>query len=324
MATAFDTSPPPGRSATLSSFALRAIGGWGVISGECSEDAVRSDAPRGTASILPWCALLLGFSPVLADLVANWRLIAEDRATLLVLVLLAAALVQARSRPASRPRADGLVWIAAGAALELFGVVANAWSLARFGLPLAAVGLARYQGRPALAVVALAFGVVPLPDTVLGLTSPALESQLGAAAVATARVLGAGSVRAAGPSLVAPDGRIDLEPADGGLPLAALLACTGWFLALRREAAPRGLVAGAVRGGLWAVPAQPLGLLGVVLLLEAGAPGAAWAWLRYGIAGVACGALLAAGLASQRVQRRAAIDRTGGSGPGTAPQPEDR
>ena len=108
---------------------------------------------------------------MLVDLARNVAAQAEDRVTLLAPLLLLLALRSDANAPAP-PRRDGLVALAAGVVLEVFGVAAESWSLARLGLPVAAMGLARYAGRPPVAVAALLLFAIPLPDTLVTLPSP--------------------------------------------------------------------------------------------------------------------------------------------------------
>ena len=146
-------------------------------------------------------------------------------------------------------------------------------------------------GHPRIAVTALVFFAIPLPTSVVGLTSPALETALARAAGAILGGLGA-PVEAIGFSLVAPAGRIDLGPVDGGANLAFAFAALGWYSAVRagggdiRRAALRG-----VCSALLAIPLQPLVIVAAGALLGAGLPAAGLFWLRQGswIAGSALG-----------------------------------
>lgn len=242
----------------------------------------------GLESTAPWLALLAAFSPVLVDLARN---LAEDpkvRVTLLAPLLLLLAL---RERPAEAApsQRDGAVAIAIGVALEMLGIATRSWSIARLGLPVAALGLARWMGRPPGVSMALLFFAIPLPDSVVSLPSPALEAALARAAAAILRVPGA-SVEAIGLSLVAPAGRIDLLPVDGGASLAVALGALGWYSAARVGAGVGLAVLRAALACLLAMPLQLLALLVTGVLLAVGLRDAGELWLRQG-AWIALGGL---------------------------------
>jgi hypothetical protein len=217
---------------------------------------------------------------VLVDLARSLAEHPEDRVTLLAPLLLILALRGAPAQPAA-PRRDGAVAIALGAALQLLGIHAGSWSIARLGLPVAALGLARWTGRPRSAVMALLFFAVPLPDTLALLLSPALEARVAGAAGALLSALGA-PVQALGVSLAAATGRIDLDPADGGATLAVAFAALGWYEAVRRgEALGRAALRAALAPCL-AIPVQTLVVAVTGGLLAAGLEDAAELWLRQG------------------------------------------
>lgn len=235
--------------------------------------------PQLEASLL-WLALAVGFSPILVNLAQNLASHPEYRVILLapVLLLLAARSDATREVPGRR---DGLVVVAVGALFQLLALIASFWTIGRLGLVLGAIGLARWQGHPRLAVMALLLFAIPLPGTVLAMPSPSLESALARFAAAFLGLLGL-PVEAVGFSLLTPTGRIDLSPADGGALLAVALAALGWYAAARAGAAIPEAAKRALLWALLAVPIQPLVVLLGAGLLAAGLPHVGERWLTEG------------------------------------------
>jgi hypothetical protein len=163
--------------------------------------------------------------------------------------------------------------------MEVLGILAGSWSIARLGLPVAALGLARWRGSPRSAAIALLFFAIPLPDTLVLLSSPSLETAVTQLAGAALRALGA-PVEAIGFTLVAAAGRIELGPAEAGLTLAVAFAALGWYSAARRG---EGVGPAALRAACaaWlAIPVQWLVVLTAGGLLAAGLPDLGELWLR--------------------------------------------
>ena len=131
--------------------------------------------------------------------------------------------------------------------------------LGRPGIPLAIVGLARVLGRPTPARALVAAWMIPVPDVLTDALAPGLESAVGAGAAALARGFGLDASFASGRFSV-PAGTLVLEAADGGLPLAALLAGLGWYQAASSGSSLRAAARAALRTALWALPAQAAGL----------------------------------------------------------------
>jgi hypothetical protein len=229
---------------------------------------------------LPWLALMVAFSPVLADLARDLIDYPEGRFTLIAPVLLWLAWRRAPAT-AGAARRGGAIAIAVGVALQLVGIFVDAWSIARFGLPVAACGLARWLGRPNVAVAALAFFAIPLPDTIVLMPSPALETGLARFTEAALRGIGV-PVVSEGFSLFAGTARIELRPVECGVSLAFTLAALGWYAA---AAAGEGVAAASRRAALFAlfvIPIQPLVTFVSGILLGAGLRDAGQLWLSHG------------------------------------------
>jgi hypothetical protein len=234
----------------------------------------------GLGCYASWIALAVAFSPVLVDLGRTVAQSAEDRVIVLAPLLL---LLSLRGEPTTLARGhrDGVLGIALGIGLELIGLASGSQSIARLGLPIAALGLARLSGWPTLGSTALLFFAIPLPDTLVLLASPALQSAMVEATGALLRGAGA-SVQADGLALIGPAKRIVLDPAEGMASLALALAALGWYSALR---AGTGVGSAASRAALLvplALPLQMIVMLVTGALLAAGLGGAAGFWLRQG------------------------------------------
>jgi hypothetical protein len=233
----------------------------------------------GVGCYASWIALAVAFSPVLVGLARSLAAEPENRAVLVAPVLLLLALRGNAANAPARRRAAGSA-IAVGVALELLGLISGTRSVARMGLPIASLGVAGWMGRPPLVVAALLFFAIPIPDTVLLLASPALESAVVEAASAILRELGA-SVQAHTNSLMASASRINLHPMDGGASLAIVLGALGWYSAAR---VGDGIRRAGRLAALFCLLALPLQVLVVVLsgaLLAAGMLDASRFWLRH-------------------------------------------
>jgi hypothetical protein len=176
--------------------------------------------------------------------------------------------------------------------LEVIGLVGGSWSIARFGLPIAILGIARWTGAMSLSVAALAFWMIPIPDFIIGLTTPNLESALLKAVVAVAQPIGI-YVNAVGPVASTAVHKFEMHPYDTGIRIAFMLSAFGWFVAAIRGARPIQLAAKAACFAVLAIPVQFIAVLIALLLLSAGWPNAADAWLLHGVGvTVAVGAVL--------------------------------
>ena len=149
-------------------------------------------APSQGRDALLAAALLLALAPVFEEI---GRHVAANPWTTYVLghdpVLRAGVRARGAAAPAKR---DGLLWIAAALALEMLGLLAGPAQIGRLGVPLAAVGLARLLGRPALPGALLACWLVPFPNALLRVASPGLEALLLDLAARGAALLGADPV----------------------------------------------------------------------------------------------------------------------------------
>jgi len=253
----------------------------------------RGSAPALSASPWGWAALGAALSPALADLLEHLAGEPPDRYVVVAAVLIAASLGGAgATTPRSSPRpALGLTVLAAAVLLELLGIASGSWSIARLAIPIAVLGMALSGGPLSPPVALLAFGLIPVPNFIVTVGTPEVESALARwLAGAVGPVV---EIEAAGPLLRSAGGRLELQPHDGPLRLAIVLAMLGWYAALRRrEAWPAGLVR-AVAFASGSLLLQPLALLLAVALLAAGAPAAAVVWLTTGSwLAVAAGGLL--------------------------------
>ncbi len=231
-----------------------------------------------------WIALLVAFSPAWIELGQHLRARSEDR--YVVVPLAALALLAWRERRASpnpfRPR----VAVAAGALaalLLLIGIAGSASLLSRLSLPVAMFALAALLGRPRPAVLVLALALLPVPGSLLYLTSPGLESSIATLAASMLSAIGF-EVAAVGPLLRAPHGDpLQLSGQDGGVPLAITLGALGWASALWNGARPRAAAMSALRFSSLAVVAQPLALCAAAALVACGAAGSARTLLSTGV-----------------------------------------
>jgi hypothetical protein len=250
---------------------------------------MREHAPGGAGEALLWLGLAAAFSPVLVSLVTSRAGPAAHSSALLVPLLLLRLVAADPTTGARRSWAPALVLL--GAFLELLGVVGDAWTIARVGLPTAALGLALWTGRPRPAVAMLVFALVPPPVFLFEATTPHVESALGGLAVRLLDPLGAG-LEIAGPLVRAGGASFELESSQNGLHLAIAFAVLGWYAGCLRRRRPLRLVAGALCGALVALPAQLLLVTTALALFAWRGSAAAAAWLDHGGWLVAAGAFV--------------------------------
>lgn len=221
-------------------------------------------APSPGRDALLAAALGLALAPVFEEIAHH--VAANPWTSYVVGMIPFCVLAFARAERLARPRRDGALWIAAAFALELIGLLAGPAQIGRLGIPLAAVGLARLLGRPALPAALLACWLVPIPNAVLRIASPQLETLFLEIASRGAALLGAEPL-VSGVRVVVDETRLRVLRGDGGVPLAVALAGAGWYVAVRRGAGFRGALAGAARFAIAAPFLQLATLTGVVAAL---------------------------------------------------------
>lgn len=258
-------------------------------------------SPREAAWL--WAGLVLAFSPALGELASHWRAEPWARYSALGLWLLPRSATALAERVPGRR--DGLLWIFAGLALEVFAAAAGPAKLGRPGLVLGVLGMARALGHPPLRSAALAVFLVPVPAALARLPEPLLRPLLEQPAAALAKGLGA-AVEAGPVGIARGEELLRVYPHDLGVPLAALFAGAAFAAyVVRGAAAPRALVAAAA-ASLLALPAQLAALLVAALLLEARGAGVARRWLDDGPWLLGAFAALVAFEAARRTRARSA------------------
>lgn len=267
-----------------------------------AEPSARAERVRVAAL---WVALGAALSPALVELGAHLQ--AEPRTRYVVvpfgLLLLALGSDLSKVRPRSSLPASGtvlgLALLAGGLLVELAGWVAGPPQLARLSLPLAVLGMACVTGVPRAKAALLALWLVPVPAAALRIPSPALESGLAQVAALPFTLLT--DLRFDGRAFVAETGRLWLEPAYGGLPLAALFAAIAWAAAARQGRAWTQAIRATAIAGALAFPVQILGLAAGAGLLLLATPDAGRFWLDHGLwMFAAAGALVLAHRSTRR------------------------
>ncbi len=275
-----------------------------VVVGLTSHDRVDAREPQSpVVAALVVVALLFAFSPALVDLAVHMRDHAWARASLIFAALYAS--LRRRPHIQAQRRADG-GWgglaIGAGLLIELAAIAGGVVRLSRLGLLLALIGAARTLDRMPLRVAFLLVWLVPLPHKLVSLASPWLESGWAAIGVAAAGLFGLPLSHSKG-VLAAPGTELALQPVDGGLALAWLLAGIAAFVAC---AAGVGARAQLAQMASWAIGAIPLQAALVVLVALALAAGLAAAPLAAVLAWLPCIAVVGLGLAHAVGARRRA------------------
>ena len=243
------------------------------------------------SDLVLWLALLAGFSPVLVDYRALRGLVraaeharrpGSDRDLR----------VAGHGHDRDEPRRAGLALIAAGLLLELVGIALRIWTFAWLGLPVAVLGMALWLGTPSWRIAVLAFGLVPIPESIRAAHTPAPETALLSGACAAWQALGV-AFSCTGPVARIADRHLELGPDDVGWTLAPLLAQLGWFVAVNDGASGRRALRSAFAFAAAAVVVQPLAV-GVALgLLAVSSEAVARAWLSPGVwLGCTAGVLL--------------------------------
>lgn len=234
----------------------------------------------GIGSFAPWLALFVAFSPILLDLAGQLAELPEERGIAFVALLLLLAILQDPVEEAASGHAAGLLGVGIGVLLLILGIVTGSWSIARVGLPVAALGLAIARGAPRPMVMVLAFLAIPIPHSLVLLTSPELETMLTRAAMGALSALGH-SIPTTGASIGAAPDTIHLVPHQGVVTLGVPLAALGWYSAVREGSSPRTAVLRAAAGGLLALPLQLVVLIVTGALVALGRPELGEIWVRH-------------------------------------------
>jgi hypothetical protein len=251
--------------------------------------------------VLLWAALAAALSPVLADLARHLAATPWARYSVVFLFLTIRAAL--RDTTWASARGDGFVLLFLALGFEVLTVGGGIPRAGRVAIPLAVLGLARTRGYPRLAIAALIAWCVPVPNALVTMASPRLERGLAFASVGLWRDFGL-ALRLEGAQVVARQGRLALEAADGGIPLLALLSGMGWYAATLRGGRLGNSIGTA---GVWAFSALPLQIGAVFLAVGVaglGAPEAA----RLGLSYVPW---IGAAMLSWRIAERAGIPSTG-------------
>jgi len=234
------------------------------------------------SELLLWLALFAAFSPVLAELAGSLRAGFIPWTLIVGPALLAILMLRGIGRAGTRSAA-GPPLLVLGVLLQLLGIFAATWSLARLGLATAVVGLALYLGGPSLRVALLALGVVPVPVTLVNLYSPRAESLLLGAVCAPAQAVGL-AVSCTGPVAEIGGERLELLGRDVGLPLAVVLAELGWYAGLVSGISWRRSVGRAGRFAAAVLVIQPAAVALALFFLATRGDAAARLWLDTGVA----------------------------------------
>ena len=177
-----------------------------------------------------------------------------------------------------KPRRAGLALVGAGLLLELGGIALRTWTFAWLGLPVAVLGMALWLGTPSWRIAMLAFGLVPIPESIRVAHSPAQETALLSGACTAWQALGV-AFSCTGPVARIADRHLELVSDDVGWTLAPVLAQLGWFVAVNDGASGWRALRSAFAFAAAAVVVQPLAV-GVALgLLAVGREAVARAWL---------------------------------------------
>jgi hypothetical protein len=216
----------------------------------------------------------------------------HERYTLLAPVLIGLLIHQnPQLRSETRP-ALGVAMLILGLVAQVVGIAGGSWSIARWGLPVAMLGVCLITGRPAVGVTALAFALVPVPGFIRMMGSPQIESLLGAASADFLGLLGV-TIETGGPLLLHDGRRFELLGTDNGIATAIVLAEVGWYSAIRNAYSLMQGLTRTIGFGLLAVIVQPIAVLACVATLPLGVPEWGRFVLTHGIWLLLCaGALL--------------------------------
>ena len=187
-----------------------------------TRDAAAHEADARTGggfAPLTWVALLLAFSPTLADLAGHLA----ERPIFLYALVFVPLFVRCALRDAAPPARDGWLLVLVGLAAELVALFLGAVRMGRVGLALAAAGTCRLQGLAGWRTIALLALAIPLPASVVRIASPKAQVWMLDAAAA---LLGG---RREGYAAIFEAGRLQLTPFDNGMTQAVLIAGLVWY-----------------------------------------------------------------------------------------------
>jgi hypothetical protein len=240
-------------------------------------------APPGPAARgLLWLACAFAFSPVVRELVADWaNVFAAGSLAVPVLLLLRVAWLP-RGLPAAGAPRLGLLAVMAGLAIELLGIAAGAWSIARIGPALAIAGMLVWASRWPVADAAIALWLVPIPAFAYVTTTPTVETAYGALATAAVSAVGP-TVEQSGPLIRSGASVLELQPSYNGLHVTWLLALTGWYGAVRRGGDLLPAIRSALLRALLGPPIQLVATGVAVAAVSLGVPGAGRLWMEHGL-----------------------------------------
>jgi hypothetical protein len=223
----------------------------------------------------------VAFSRVLLDLATSLGEVDAFWPILLPLPLMLLCIRHETPPSGDRGRGGGVL-LTAGVGLNLLGILVDAWSIARYGLPLAVIGVARLTGRPALGVALMSLWLVPLPTSILALATPGPETAFATLGAAVVAALGA-PLEAVGPGIRGPAGSLLFNAMHSGIVLAAGLSLLGWYAGLRQGRSLAGALGRAVAGALLAFPIHGVGVCIAAGILWAGFPGIGQAFVDWGV-----------------------------------------
>ena len=194
-------------------------------------------APKASATNwILWGALLLAFSPVLADQGQHWLDSEWSRYSILFVPLLAWAVYRS---PAQEPRRKlGLALVAFSLVIELVVARGAMIELARPAFSLAVIGLVVATGLAPVRTALLALWIVPIPSfliDVVGGSDLALDPFASLAELLSRLGL---DLEVTGRLLVSGGQELSIDSSFAGLPLFALLSGLGWYRALRLKLRP--------------------------------------------------------------------------------------
>ena len=230
-----------------------------------------------------WVALALALSPTLYEWARH--LAADDSREFSSLLPVLLMILANRLLPAAEPKRSpvwGITMITGAIALQMVGILADSWTLARLGIPIACLGMAQRLGYPHPRSVFLIFFAVPLPTSIISLTTPWLESSyVWPTAELLNRVFGAG-LSTSGPLLLWSGSFFELSAPDGGWITSLILVQLVWFIGLVLAWSVSRTITLCALAMLLVWPLQWLGVLLALAIGITFSPSLAAIWMRWG------------------------------------------